>query len=181
MSGHSTPVTILIPTASDDEPLTIESIPDEYPVRVEREGSLNEARNRGVSACQTPYVIIMDDDLRFPPSVLTRIKDRLDEETLVGVHDWDFGWVAGRVMAFHRNLWAVVGGFDERLGSHMGDTEFAISARLCGYETDRLPREVVEHEPHDRSISAWDRIWRLGYLSVKYPRAAPRLISGVVR
>lgn len=172
--------TLIIPTTGKDDPLTLDSIPERYPVRVEREGSLNEARNRGVRRAETPYVIIMDDDLRFPPGVLDRIQHRLDEDTLVGVHDWDFGWVAGRVMAFHRDLWSSVGGFDERLGSHMGDTEFAISARLSGFDLDQLPREVVEHEPHARTITTWDRVWRLGYLSWKHPRAARRLVSGVV-
>lgn len=171
---------IIIPTTDPDEPLTVESIPDSYQVDIEREGSLNEARNRGVRNAPDGFVIIMDDDLEFPPDLLEQIVERLDYGTLVGIADWDFGLIAGRIMAFHRDLWLGVRGFDERLGSHMGDTEFAISAWRMGYDIERIPREVPYHEPHDRTITTWDRLWRLAYLSLKHPTASPRLATGVL-
>lgn len=171
-------LTIVIPTL-DDDPLTAACLPDDVPVNVEIQGTLNEARNRGVWGAQTQFVAIMDDDLQFPPELLTRIRDRLDETTLIGIGDWDFGWLAGRVMAFDRALWDDLGGFDERLRSHMGDTDFALRAWRAGYDLERMPRELIYHEPHERSITAWDRIWRLGYMAVKHPRDVPRFINGV--
>lgn len=175
----TTDCTVVIPTLSD-APLTLDSLPEEVPRRVEREGSLNEARNRGVRNAETPYVLIMDDDLRFPPELLERFAGRLDEETLVGLADWDFDLVAGRVMGFHRALWADVGGYSATLGSHMGDTDFALRAYRSGYDLETVPRELLYHEPHDRSISTWDRLWRLGYLALSHPRDAPRLAKGVM-
>lgn len=171
--------TIVIPTL-EDSPLTLESLPENIPVRVEREGSLNEARNRGVREASTPFVLVMDGDLRFPPELLERFTVRLDEETLVGLADWDFGLIAGRVMGFHQNLWADVGGFSELLGSHMGDTDFALRAWRAGYDLEGVPRELLYHEPHSRSISMWDRVWRLAYLAASHPRDAPRLAKGVL-
>lgn len=174
---------VVIPTIeeNDENILTLDSIPSQVPIQIEREGSLNEARNRGVSRLPTDLVIILDDDLRFPPELLDRIENRLDKETLIGMSDWDFGWIAGRLMAFHLDLWKDIGGFDERLGSHMGDTEFAISAWRKGYKLERLPREIIYHEPHSRSITPWDRLWRIAYLSFKHPVAAPKLAMGVVQ
>lgn len=186
MSGASlegdAALTVVIPTteSSSEDVLTLDSIPDDVHVNLERQGSLNEARNRGVVTAPTDRIIIMDDDLEFPTELLERFADRLDEQTLVGLADWDFGLVAGRVMAFHRDLWEDIGGFNERLGSHMGDTDFALRAWRAGKDLETVPRELLYHEPHERSISTWDRVWRLAYLAATHPRDAPRLAKGVL-
>lgn len=180
MTPATADITVVIPTTRDQIETT-ESVPDAVPVRIERDGSLNEARNHGVRGAETPYVIIMDDDLSFPAAMFDRLCDAVGPRTVVGLEDWDFGLLAGRVMAFHTLVWQDVGGFDERLGSHMGDTAFALKVRRAGYELETLPREIVYHHPHDRDVSTWDRLWRLAYLSLRHPTAAPGLVSGVVR
>lgn len=176
----NTEVTVVVPSIKS-EVRTLESIPEDAPVIVEREGSLNEARNRGVGLAETDVVVIMDDDIAFSEDLFWALVDEVDDRTFVGVADWEFGLVAGRVMAFHKDVWRTVGGFDERLGSHNADTDFSIRIHDAGYEIVRFPRELFDHEEHERSITTWDRAWRFGYLCVKHPRYAPLLLTSIIR
>lgn len=172
--------TVVIPTIKEDI-RTLESIPEEIPINIEREGTLNEARNRGVSNAETEIVVIMDDDIAFSKGTLNELATRVTPDTLIGIEDWDFDLIAGRVMVFYKDLWRNIGGFDERLGSHMGDTEFALRAKKEGYNIEQLPRQMFDHEEHARSISTWDRVWRTAYLAAKYPTSTTRLFRGVLR
>lgn len=172
-------INIVIPTIKD-EVRTLDSIPDHVPVLIEREGSLNEARNRGVHRAETEIVAIMDDDIAFPEERLYDLAEQASPDILIGIEDWDFDLIAGRVMVFHKDLWRNVGGFDERLGSHMGDTEFALKARKNGHNVEQLPRELFDHEEHERSITRWDRVWRTIYVAAKHPTASLRLLRGVL-
>ena len=172
-------VSVVIPSIKDDV-LTLESVPEDVPVSVEREGSLNEARNRGVRNADTDIVAILDDDIAFSEELFDALVDAVDEDVLLGVADWEFGLVAGRVMIFHKSLWRDVGGFDERLRSHNGDTDFSLRAHDAGYSIKSVPRDLFYHEDHERSITTWDRAWRLAYLCGKHPRYAPYLLSSTV-
>lgn len=172
-------VSVVIPSIKDDV-LTLESVPEDVPVSVEREGSLNEARNRGVRNADTDIVAILDDDIAFSEELFYALVDEVDEDVLLGVADWEFGLVAGRVMIFHKSLWRDVGGFDERLRSHNGDTDFSLRAHDARYTIETVPRDLFHHEDHERSITTWDRAWRLAYLCGKHMRYAPYLLSSTV-
>lgn len=172
-------VSVVIPSIKD-EILTLESVPEGVPVSVEREGSLNEARNRGVRNADTDIVAILDDDIAFSEELFDALVESVEEDTLLGVADWEFGLVAGRVMTFHKSLWRNIGGFDERLRSHNGDTDFALRAHDAGYQVRAVPRDLFYHEEHERSITTWDRAWRLAYLCGKHVRYAPYLLSSTV-
>ena len=172
-------VSVVIPSIKD-EILTLESIPEGIPVSVEREGSLNEARNRGVRNADTDIVAILDDDIAFSNDLFYALTNEVNEYTLVGVADWEFGLIAGRVMMFHKDLWRDIGGFDERLQSHNGDTDFSLKAHDAGHDLYRVPRNLFHHKNHDRSITKWDRAWRLAYLCGKHPKYAPHLLSNTL-
>lgn len=174
-------IEVVIPTLEqrDEDIRTLDSIPDGVEVNIERSGSLNAARNCGVENADAEYVLIMDDDIAFPAEVFWRVVERIEPGTLVGIADWDFGWVAGRVMGFTREDWRAVGGFDTYLQSHGGDTDFALKFVKSGRNLERIPREVFHHEEHDRSITTWDRAWRGVYLAMKHPRYSWPLFKGV--
>lgn len=172
-------VSVVIPSIKD-EVLTLESVPEGVPVSVEREGSLNEARNRGVRNADTDIVAILDDDIAFSEELFDALVESVEEDTLLGVADWEFGLVAGRVMIFHKSLWRNIGGFDERLRSHNGDTDFALRAHDAGYQVMTVPRDLFYHEEHERSITTWDRAWRLAYLCGKHVRYAPYILSSTI-
>jgi GT2 family glycosyltransferase len=171
-------LSVVIPTINE-EVLTLDSTPNGVDVNVVREGTLNEARNQGVRQATHDKIVIMDDDISFDEYFLHFLEDAIDRDRLVGLEDWDLGLVAGRVMAFYRETWKEIGGFDERLQSHMGDTDFALNFTENKREIYALPRDIVYHEPHERSITTWDRTWRLGYLCMKWPKSVPRLLRGI--
>lgn len=174
---------VVIPTLIEDrkEILTLESIPESVPVHIQTKGSLNEARNRGVGSVRAPIVVVMDDDIALTEDTFNGILELVDSNTLVGLADADFGMIKGRLMAFHTDLWADIGGYNEDLKSHAGDTDFCIRALQAGYRITRFPDNYVYHREHARSISTWDRLWRLGYLAAHYPRFAPLLFAGVLK
>lgn len=172
-------VSVVIPSIKDDV-LTVESVPERISVSIEREGSLNEARNRGVRKADSEIVAIFDDDIAFSEDLFETLVDSVDENTLLGVGDWEFGLVAGRVMIFYKSLWENIGGFDERLRSHNGDTDFALRAHDAGYSVKTIPRDLFYHEDHERSITTWDRAWRLAYICGKHLRYAPYILSSIL-
>jgi hypothetical protein len=83
-------------------------------------------------------------------------------------------------MAFHRVDWARLCGFDEFLKSHMGDTEFALKFVHDGKDIQHIDPDEIEHAPHDRSVTTWDRVWRIAYIAAKYPRSAPKILIRTV-
>jgi GT2 family glycosyltransferase len=174
---------VVVPTVSDDV-LTLDSIPSSVSHRVERTGTLNEARNRGVANTEREVVAILDDDITFSEATFWHLAQVAAEGYLVGMADWDFGLVAGRFMFFPKELWRDVGGFDERLRSHMGDTDFAIRAERAGWPIHDVPQVAVDHDGPpgalDR-VSTFDRLWRVGYLTTKYPSELPRIATGMVQ
>lgn len=178
-----TDVSVVIPTISETV-LTRNSVPADVPTIVVREGTLNEARNIGVDRADTNRVILLDDDIRFTEEFFWEVVDDIDPAVLVGMEDWNYGLVAGRLMGFRKSTWESVDGFDERLRSHMGDTDFAIKCHKQGYDIRRVPQEAIDHEGPPGALERtgrWDHAWRGLYLAVKHPRYAPRLFSGMVR
>lgn len=175
-------VTVVIPTlkkSRSDIP-TLESVPDGVPVNIQRESPISAARNRGVESADTEYVIELDDDISFDRDLWDEVMDTVDGETIVGMEDWDYGLIVTRLIAFHRDAWVEVGGFDERLGSHMEDTDFAIKLDDTGYDLRSIEQDRIEHVPHENRITTTDRAWRLVYLCLKHPRYAPLLIRGTL-
>lgn len=176
-------VTVVIPTISE-EVLTKRSIPDGIEIIVVREGTLNEARNTGVEAVETDKVLLLDDDVRFSGDFFWNVVGRISPDTLVGMEDWNYDLVAGRLMGFYKSTWEDVGGFDERLRSHMGDTDFAIACHKRGYEIEQIEPSKIHHEGPPGAVErtdGWDHAWRGLYLAMKHPRYAWRLFQGMVK
>ncbi|UIP01070.1 hypothetical protein Hbl1158_06880 [Halobaculum sp. CBA1158] len=177
-----TEITVVIPTTSEDV-LTRESVPDGVPIAIARGGTLNEARNAGVDAAPTERVLLLDDDIRFSEDFFWSVVDEIEDHTLVGMCDWNYDLVAGRLMGFTKRTWREVNGFDERLRSHMGDTDFALKCHKRGFNIERIPKTEIHHDGPPGAIErtdAWDHAWRGLYLAGKHPRYAPRLFRGMV-
>jgi len=175
-------VTVIIPTLKEsrDEIPTIESIPDGVPVNIQRESPISRARNRGVELADTEYAVQLDDDIRFDRELWDELLATIDRHTVMGMADWDYDLIVTRMIGFHRDVWEEIGGFDERLGSHMEDTDFAIKAEKHGCELVPVDQDRIEHVPHENRISTFDRAWRLAYLCLKHPQYAGRLARGTL-
>lgn len=172
-------VEVVIPTIKEDV-LTLDSIPESIPTHVIRTGTLNQARNIGVGKCDSDIVVIMDDDIKFSSEFFEYLINISEPDKLIGLADREFGLILGRTMVFFKSLWERLGGFNEKLKSHNGDTDFAIRAHKQGYDVVRLPENIVFHKEHERSVTLYDRLWRILYLSIKYPRYAPLLCTGTI-
>lgn len=163
-------VSVVIPTARD-RLTTPDTVPDGAEVIIRRDDGLNVARNAGVQAAANDWIVIADDDIEFPVTMVSDTLDELDRRTLAGLEDFPpLRWVIGRLLIFHRDLWEAVGGFDERR-RHGGDTDFAIRVEKHGGTIRRLDRTAVPHHDEDTGISMSSRAhleWVL-YLLRRHP------------
>lgn len=176
-----TEVTVVIPTINESV-LTKESVPDEVPIVVVRGGTLNEARNRGVETADTEKILLLDDDVEFSESFFWNIVDSIEQQMLVGMEDWNYSLVAGRLMGFTKETWKTVGGFDEHLRSHMGDTDFAIGCHKRGYDIEQISQSKIHHQGPPGALertNALDHAWRGIYLAAKHPTYAWHLFKGM--
>lgn len=172
-------VTVVIPTLKNrNEIPTLDCIPENVPVLLQKESPISKARNMGVKRANTDYIIQLDDDIQFSMELWNIVVENIDPNTVVGMEDWDYGLIVTRVIGFHKDAWTEVDGFDERLGSHMEDTDFAIKLAENNYNICSLEQDMIEHIPHKNRISTFDRFWRLGYLCLKHPKYIPSLLRG---
>ena len=163
-------VSIVIPTARE-EIITTETVPSEPEVVVRRDEGLNVARNAGVEAADNDWIVIADDDIEFPTDTVARMIPQMDRRTLAGLADFEpLEWVIGRLMIFHRDLWRLVGGFDESR-PHGGDTDFAIRVEKVGGSVVRLDREAVPHYDEDTGdgMSSAEHLEWIAYLTRRHP------------
>jgi GT2 family glycosyltransferase len=176
---NASDVSVVIPTL-DDDPSTLDSIPDGVETAVVSEGNRAEARNIGAARTSGEVLVFCDDDIVFDESFLSEQIESLEEGVVLGLEDFDFGLLLTRFLAIHRVDFEALDGFDPRL-NHMEDTEFSLRARSAGLTVRPIPRTSVEHIDHE-SIGQSRASMVLGtlYLCLKYPRATPELIWGMI-
>jgi glycosyltransferase involved in cell wall biosynthesis len=152
--------------------------------RNERPG-LSRARNTGVQVAQAPLIAFTDDDCYVAPDFLTRIVEAFREPAYgfiggrVLLHDPTDapetikeddepeevdpftlvvpGFIHGANMAFRREVWTAIGGFDPRFGSGTrfvaDDVDFLARACAAGWAGAYLPGPTVRHH-HRRKPGA---------------------------
>ncbi|MDY6965241.1 MAG: glycosyltransferase [Halobacteriota archaeon] len=164
-------VSFIIPT-NREKVYTLESTPDECPVFVEREGSLDQARNRGIRKAKTNIVIVCDDDIRFDKDFLNMVLSMMDENTLVGLEDYyAMKWCIGRFMCFYKSDCERAGMFDEKRMKYGGDdTDFCIRMEKVGVRIIRLSIDSVEHMYQEKDRPATKEFESLFYLFRRHPR-----------
>lgn len=164
-------ITFVIPT-NRERIYTLESIPADCPVYIEREGTLNQARNRGLRKAKTDIVIVCDDDIKFDKAFLNLVLSKMGKDTLVGLEDYyPMRWCIGRLMCFWKVDWDKVGGFDESRSKYGGDdTDFCIRMEKAGVKIVRLPRDSVEHIYPEKERPAMKELGVLLYLLRRHPR-----------
>ena len=162
-------LTFVIPTIRDSV-RTVDSVPGECDVRLEREGYENEARNRGIKCARTEYIALCDDDIGFTGEFISECLALVDIGVIVGLEDYyPLRWLISRFMIFARSDWELVGGFDEAV-RHGGETDFCIRAEKLGIKIMRLPRHSVEHIEHERPAYHRTHIKWLWYLWRRHPK-----------
>jgi glycosyltransferase involved in cell wall biosynthesis len=151
----------------------------------EQRPGLSRARNAGVEAARAPIVAFTDDDCYVAPDFLTRIVDvfRASEYGYIGgrvlLHDPSDapetikedqhaqeiapyscvapGFIHGANMAFRREVWEAIGGFDPLFGAGArfvaDDVDFLGRASAAGWAGAYRPEPVVRHH-HGRKLGA---------------------------
>jgi len=150
-------VSVIIPTISETEPKTVQSIPDECEIVVVREGNRAEARNMGAVRADGEVLVFCDDDIAFSPEWFESQLSALERNEVRGLADFGLGLILTRLMAIHTADFVAVGGFDPAL-DHMEDTDFSMRAKRHGLEVTKIPRDAVKHDPHENDITTMKRL-----------------------
>lgn len=139
------------------------------------------ARNRGIAAAETPFVVVLDGDGRLRPAFIERTLSMLSaDKTMVAASGWlqTFGVLesvvqptGGNAAAFvshnccpatcmiRRVAWECCGGYDESMRGGFEDWDFFLSLLECGLtvENDICGAGVTGGTEHVGGFgSAWD-------------------------
>ena len=139
------------------------------------------ARNRGIAAAETPFVVVLDGDDRLRPAFIERTLSMLSaDKTMVAASGWlqTFGVLesvaqptGGNAAAFvshhccpatcmiRRVAWERCGGYDESMRGGFEDWDFFLSLLECGLavENDICGAGVTGGTEHVGGFgSAWD-------------------------
>jgi len=117
-----------------------------------------KACNYGVSKAIGDIIILVSNDVRIERPILAEVKEKTNGKSLVGARliDWDSGWnrfgagvfsyLEGYLLAFTRETWNDLGGFDERYCPHIfEDVDLSTSAISKGYSLVQLESAGVSH------------------------------------
>jgi glycosyltransferase involved in cell wall biosynthesis len=157
---------IVVDNGSTDATATLRpSNPVDFAVLHEPRPGANAARNAGIAAAGTEYVLLCDADDVVRPEWIRGLVHALENADLVG------GWVDttrfnaavvrrrwllddfhkpeptpwGCNMGFRRSVWQSVGGFDESIGPSADDIEFGKRAIQLGFRLQMTPDAVVDY------------------------------------
>jgi glycosyltransferase involved in cell wall biosynthesis len=174
-------------TDHTDEVLTAfaREVPFRAVVARNQRPGLSRARNTGVRTARAPIIAFTDDDCYVAPDFLTRVVEAFRDSSYgfiggrVLLHDPSDapetikeedqaeevaprtivlpGFIHGANMAFRREVWETIGGFDPRLGSGTrfvaDDVDFLARACEAGWGGAYLPGPTVRHH-HGRKPGA---------------------------
>ena len=175
-----TPRVIVVDDGSTDE-ATIEALgklPDGVEVIRQANAGPAAARNAGIEASDSPYLLMLDADDRLPPGTLAALRDALEADpgagyaygTMRHFGDWTgevrfpefdpfrllYRGIVGWIGLVRRTCWEQVGGYDDELGG-MEDWNFTLAALERGWHGHKLDRVVLEYRKHDWSGVERDR------------------------
>jgi glycosyltransferase involved in cell wall biosynthesis len=161
------------------------TVPFRVTVVQAQQPGLSRARNCGVRASRAPLIAFTDDDCYVAADFLRQVVSAFERSSYgfiggrVLLHDpsdapetikeddspeeiapYDFvapGFIHGANMAFRREVWEDIGGFDPALGSGTrfvaDDVDFLARAALAGWSGAFLPAPTVRHH-HGRKPGA---------------------------
>lgn len=158
-------ITVVIPSIKEKVE-TIKSIPSFWDFYIEREGNISEARNKGADKVDDGFILFTDDDVSFDYEEVGLIVENLKEKEIAGIKGHSLGMLKGRMMIMRKRDFEEIGAFDEDM-TWMEDSDLCIKAENEGYSFKQLPRNLVEHKPHEKRNKSWGGKWHY-YLLKKH-------------
>lgn len=170
-------ITFVIPT-NHKYIKTLESIPKESKVLIQREATRGEARNRGVKLAKTEWIAFCDDDIEFTETFLKYVLSLASDRTIVGLQAYyPSPFLISRFMFFKRSVWEDIGELLEV--QHGEETEWLIRALEKDYKLIGIPRESVYHEEHPISKDKKEYLNLLWLLRL-HPTFPIRIIKSIL-
>lgn len=177
---HPSPsISVVVPTVSEH---TVESLPGlktqrdvDYEVIIVNDGSLDicEARNEGIRRARSQLIALTDDDTDPPEDWLSTAVEAFDDPDTMLLEGPIRGMerhrrvYAGCNIAFDKDGWRRVGGFESRYSGWMEDVVFGWKIEdEFGLDATRYnPEFVMSHPPPTRSdpIDEIERLVRREY------------------
>lgn len=145
----------------------------QYPVKLVRKpnGGLPSARNAGIKASLTEWVLPLDADDKLDP---TMVEECLNiDADIIAVGQAEFGdskrvtvfdhsptfedfYLANRINCcslFRKAMWSAIGGYDESMIKGYEDWDFWLRATKAGYNVKSVPRPLFYYRKHGTSLS----------------------------
>ncbi len=175
-----TPRIIVVDDGSTDEGTlaALEHLPDGVEVLHQANAGPAAARNAGIEATDSPYLLMLDADDRLPAGALAELRAALDADPEAGyaygvMHffgDWSgevrlppydpyrllYRGVVGWIGLVRREAWEAAGRFDPDLQG-FEDWDFTLGALGAGWRGTRLDLVVLDYRKHGRSGLEADR------------------------
>lgn len=160
---------------------------DDWELIVRTDEGISTARNRGIEQARADKIVFIDDDAIPEPGYLDAASKALDRHAIVGgkvIHpdtvfkefaniyreddsEGPSEHIVGCNMAFQKEVFETVGGFDERLQWGHDETELLGRAKRH-YEVWYEPEMAVTHSYADSARDFWKKWWKFGPADVYY-------------
>lgn len=172
---------VLVVDDGSTDPATLSALdrlPDDVELLRQQNTGVAFARNNGIRAAATPYVLCLDADDKLMPDVIAAFAAALDRNPALGfaygwprfTGAWDWVWKTpeynpyrllyrhqiGLSALMRRELFDQTGGFDPAF-DHYEDWELWVHALALGWRGRRLPIVAHEYRKHGQSKHADDR------------------------
>ncbi len=203
--GGSPRITVVDDGSTDQQTISaLERLPAGVELIRQDNAGLSAARNTGLRAADTPYLIVLDADDRLPPDALTLMRQPLDRDPKLGYSygmaqffgAWEgtlrmppydpykllYRHIVGSTALMRRELFDDVGGFDPEFTYE--DWEFWIHALAHGWRGQNVDAVTLLYRRHGATMYTGARAqYRMWYRKLRhkhselYGRAGRRALA----
>lgn len=172
--GGAPRVTVVDDGSTDPDTLdALGALPAEVSLIRQANAGLSGARNTGLRASETPYVIVLDADDRLAPDALTVLRAPLDRDRRLGFSygiarffgAWEgtlvfppydpykllYRHIVGSTALMRRALFDDIGGYDPAFTAYE-DWEFWLHALACGWRGEAVQQITFHYRRHGETM-----------------------------